>query len=93
MKRKSILVMMLGIIFILCSSLAYAQRMGGGMMGQGYGMGTGAGYGGWNQMTTDQQKEWEQKRIKFLKDTLKLRQKLINGLRLMQQNWSASRHC
>lgn len=65
------------IILIFCSSVASAQHMGRGMMGQGYGMGPGMTYGGWNRMTPEQQKEWEQMRIEFWKDTLQLRQKLI----------------
>jgi Spy/CpxP family protein refolding chaperone len=83
MRRKNFLIIMLGIIFIFCSSAVYAQRMGGGMMGggamgQGYGQGPGANYGGWNQMSPDQQREWAQMRTKFWKDTLSLRQKLAN---------------
>ena len=82
--------MLLGAILILGSSPVYAQHMGGGMMGpgmMGQGYGPGSNYGGWNQMTPDQQREWQQKRTQFWRDTLPLRQKLINKQMELRVLW------
>jgi hypothetical protein len=61
--------------------------MGPGMMGRGYGMGPGMMHGGWSQMSPEQQKEWKRMEIAFWKDTLQLRQKLINKQMELSTLW------
>jgi Spy/CpxP family protein refolding chaperone len=78
MRKMAFLTMAVLLVFATGLTASYAQPMGPGMMGQGYGMGPGMMHGGWNQMSSEQQKEWRQMKIAFWKDTLQLRQKLIN---------------
>lgn len=87
MKRILFFVGAVGMICLFCASAVNAQHMGRGMMGPGYGMGPGSNYGGWNQMSLEQQKEWKQMRTEFWKDTLSLRQKLANKQMELQTLW------
>lgn len=86
---RKIIFLSIAIVFILAFGItaSYAQPMGSGMMGRGYDMGPGMNYGGWNQMPPEQQKEWERMKIAFWKDTLQLRQKLINKQMELSTLW------
>lgn len=63
----------------------YGRGMGPGMMGPGWGMGP--HHRAWGQMTPEQRQEWRQMRSKFSKDTLQLRQKLVNKQMELQDLW------
>jgi Spy/CpxP family protein refolding chaperone len=74
-------------VFVFGITASYAQPMGPGMMDRGYVMGQEMNYGGWNQMSPEKQKEWERMKIAFWKDTLQLRQKLVNKQMELNTLW------
>jgi len=92
MKRTVFTTLSAAVILLFCSSVIYAQNMGAGMMGSrttgpGYGMGPGMMGGQYHTMTPEQQKEYEQMRAKFYKDTLQLRQKLSSTQMELHTLW------
>jgi len=92
MKRTVFTTLSAAIFFLFCSSVIYAQHMGSGMMGSGttgseHGMGPGMTGGQWNPMTPEQQKEYEQMRVKFYKDTLQLRQEISSKQMELHTLW------
>jgi len=74
-------------VFVFGISASHAQQTGHGMMGREDGRGPGMMHGGCNQMSPEQQKEWRQMKIAFWKDTLQLRQKLVNKQMELRTLW------
>lgn len=83
MKRTLFATLSAAIFLFFWSPAVYAQHMGSGMMGPG------AIAGGHHQMSAEQQKEWQQMRNEFLKETLSLRQNLATKQMEIQTLWLA----
>lgn len=83
MKRIVFTTLSIAIFLLFWGPEAYAQHMGSGMMGSG------AMTSGHHQMSSEQQKEWQQMRNEFLKETLPLRQKLVTKQMEIQTLWQA----